>query len=93
MTKTTPFLTGFSALLCGRSKSATQSILSGKRRKLLESGIDLQHKFLAEVDPALLKCFSSTQRVRTYPDTLVFWAFLFHVSSDDASCANAVSRV
>lgn len=93
MTKTTPFLTGFSALLCGRSKSATQSILSCKRRKLLESGIDLQHQFLAEVDPALLECFSSTRRVRTYPDTLVFWAFLFQVSSDDASCANAVSRV
>ena len=93
MTKTTPFLTGFSALLCGRSKASAQSILSDKRRKLLAGGIDLQHQFLDEIDPALLERFSATRRVRSYPDPLVFWAFLLQVSSDDASCANAVSRV
>jgi hypothetical protein len=91
--KTTPFLAGFSALLCGRSKTATQSLLSEKRRKLLEGGGDLQHQFLDEIDPALLERFSSTQRIRNYPDPLVFWSFLLQVSSDDPSCANAVARV
>jgi hypothetical protein len=91
--KTTPFLTGFSALLCGRAKTSTQSILSQKRRKLLEDGIDLQDQFLDEIDPALLARFSATNRVRSYPDPLVFWAFLSQVSSDDPSCAKAVSKV
>lgn len=93
MRNTTPFLTGLSALLCGRSKASAQSILAEKRRELIEDGIDLQHQFLDEIDPALIARFSSTQRVRSYPDPLVFWAFLFQVSSDDASCANAVSRI
>lgn len=70
-----------------------QTILSEKRRKLLGQGIDLQNQFLEEIDPALLAKHSSTQRVRSYPNALVFWSFLHQVSSDDASCANAVSRV
>lgn len=70
-----------------------QTILSGQRRKLIAEGIDLQQQFLDEIDPALLARFSSTQRVRSYPDPLVFWAFLFQVSNDDPSCANAVARV
>jgi hypothetical protein len=93
VTKNTTFLTGFSALLCGRSKSSMQSILSKKRRQLLKEGIDLQNQFLDEIDPELLESFSATQRVRSYPDPLVFWAFLYQVSSDDPSCANAVSRI
>ena len=93
VTKTTSFLTGFSALLCGRSKTSTQSILSNQRRSLLEQGIDLQNLFLEEIDPQLLGDLSATQRDRDYPDPLVFWAFLHQVSSDDSSCANAVSRI
>lgn len=93
MTKTTPFLTGFSALLCGKSKTAAQTILAEKRQKLIGEGVDLQHQFLDEIDPELLNRFSPTKRVRCYPGPLVFWAFLFQTSGDDASCANAVSNI
>lgn len=93
MKQTTPFLTGFSALLCGRAKCSTQAILSEKRRKLLNGGGDLQMQFRDEIDPALLERFSATRRVLSYPDPLVFWAFLFQISHDDTSCANAVSQV
>lgn len=89
----TPFLTGFSTLLCGRSKASMQEVLWEKRRKLLEGGVDLQHQVRDEIDPSILDRFSTTQRVRSYPDPLVFWAFLFQVSHDDSSCAHAVSQV
>lgn len=93
MQKNTPFLTGFSTLLCGRSKTSAQAVLAGKRRNLLERGVDLEHQLRNEISPELIERLSGTQRVRSYPDALVFWAFLFQVSSDDASCANAVSQV
>lgn len=89
----TPFLTGFSTLLCGRSKASMQEVLWEKRRKLLEGGVDLQQQVRDEIDPSILDRFSTTQRVRSYPDPLVFWAFLFQVSHDDSSCAHAVSQV
>lgn len=93
MTKTTPFLTGFSALLCGRAKGKTQAVLSEKRRGLLAGTLDIQQQFLEEIDPGLLEEHSSTKRVRCYPDTLTFWAVLSQVAGDDASCADAVARV
>lgn len=70
-----------------------QTVLSEKRRKLLAGGVDLQQQFRDEIDPGILERFSTTRRVRSYPDPLVFWAFLFQVSHDDASCAHAVSQV
>ena len=70
-----------------------QAILAEKRRKLLEGGVAIQQQFRNEIDPALLERFSETERVRNYPDPLVFHAFLFQVSGDDSSCANAVAQV
>ncbi|MGB3120370.1 MAG: IS4 family transposase [Verrucomicrobiales bacterium] len=70
-----------------------QEVLWEKRRKLLEGGVDLQQQVRDEIDPSILERFSTTQRVRSYPDPLVFWAFLFQVSHDDSSCAHAVSQV
>ena len=93
MTKTTPFLTGFSSLLCGRAKSKTQAVLAKNRRSLITDALDIQQQFLNEIDPGLLEDYSSTQRVRCYPDALTFWAFLSQVACDDASCADAVARV
>ena len=72
---------------------SSQAILLQKRRKLLASGIDIQNQFMDEIDPALLARYSQTKRLRSYPDTLVFWAFLHQVLNDDSSCANAVALV
>ncbi len=94
MRKTEPFLTGLSALLCGRAKRKTQDILSAKRLALREGGsLDIQQQFIDEIDPELLESHSTTQRVRDYPDPLTFWAFLSQVTSEDSSCARTVSRV
>ena len=88
-----PFLTGLSHLLCGRSKTKVQAVLARERQALIEGGPDVQQQFLEEVPPELLELHSATQRVRSYPDPLTFWAFFTQVSSDDASCAGAVALV
>ena len=93
MTQKSPFLAGFSALLCGRSKTKIQEILTRKRQALLEDGIDIAQQFRDEIDPDLLERFSCTKRVRTYPQPLTFWAYLLQTASDDASCAAAVANV
>ena len=86
MKTTTPFLTGFSTLICGRSKASAQAVLSEKRKQLLDVNIDITQQFADEISPELLDQSSCTERVRDYPDTLVFWAFLHQIASDDASC-------
>lgn len=93
MKTTTPFLTGFSTLICGRSKASAQAVLSEKRKQLLDVNIDITQQFADEISPELLDQSSCTERVRDYPDTLVFWAFLHQIASDDASCAHAVAQV
>ena len=94
MRKTEPFLTGLSALLCGRAKRKIQDILSAKRLALREGGsLDIQQQFIDEIDPELLESHSTTQRIRDYPAPLTFWAFLSQVTSEDSSCARTVSRV
>jgi len=89
----TPFLTGFPTHLFGSSKSRTQDVLSRKRRDLIEGTLDIQQQFIEEIDPELLERHSTTQRVRSYPDQLTFWAFFMQVASDDPSCGAAVAHV
>ena len=90
---TTRFLTGFSSLFSGRSKTKTQDIIAQKRTALLAESLDVEQQFCSEIDPALLEELSTTKRVRHYPNRLTFWAFLTQVIDDDASCAAAVARV
>lgn len=93
MQQKTPFLTGFPTHLFGSSKSRTQDVLWRKRRTLIEGTLDIQQQFIEEIDPELLRRHSTTQRVRSYPDRLTFWAFFMQVASDDASCGAAVAHV
>ena len=94
MPKTTAFLTGFSALLCGRAKRKMQEVLASKRKALHEdSGPEISHQLRDEIAPELLDRHSVTERVRVYPNPLTFWAFLCQVIGEDGSCARAVARV
>lgn len=87
-------MTGFSALLCGRAKRKAQEDLAMKRQALRdESGPHIQQQLQDEIAPERLAEHSVTKRVRDYPNTLTFWAFLSQVAGEDSSCARAVSRV
>ena len=90
----TPFLAGFSTLLCGRSKRKKQDVLVEQRKGICERSPDgLSKQLNSEISPELLSSQSATQRDRIYPNAVTFWAFLEQVLSEDGSCARAVCSV
>ena len=90
----TPFLAGFSTLLCGRSKRKRQDVLADQRKGICERSPDgLSKQLSSEIPPELLSSQSTTQRDRIYPNEVTFWAFLAQILSEDGSCARAVARV
>jgi len=92
--RNTPFITGFSADLCGRAARKNQDLLAEKRHAVCEGNmLDIAQQLRDEINPEILEKHSETQRVRDYPQPLVFWSFLGQVASEDSSCARAVSRV
>ena len=73
----TPFLAGFSTLLCGRSKRKKQDVLVEQRKGICERSPDgLSKQLNSEISPELLSSQSATQRDRIYPNAVTFWAFL-----------------
>lgn len=94
MLKKTPFLTGFSTLLCGSAKKKNQDIVTEQYRGLNESSLgELSQQLSAEIPVEFLQSLSETKRERVYTNVVTFWAFLGQVISDDKSCRRAVSRV
>jgi hypothetical protein len=94
MVTKTPFLTGFSTLLCGRAKRKMQEVLAAERQGIREKCPDgLSRQLSAEIPPQLLSEHRTTQRDRIYPDEVTFWTFLSQIFSEDGSCARAVARV
>jgi hypothetical protein len=90
----TPFLAGFSTLLCGRPKRKMQEVLAQERQAICERSPDgLCQQLSSEISPQLLSEHRTTERNRVYPNEVTFWAFLSQVFSEDASCARAVARV
>lgn len=90
----TPFLTGFSTLLCGRAKQKNQDIVAAEYKALKENGLgELSQQLSAEIPAEFLQTLSETKRERVYPNIVTFWAFLGQVVSEDKSCRRAVSRV
>lgn len=90
----TPFLTGFSTLLCGRAKRKRQEVLAQERQEIREKTPDgLCQQLSSEISPQLLSKHRTTQRNRVYPNEVTFWAFLSQIFSEDGSCARAVTRV
>lgn len=90
----TPFLTGFSTLLCGRAKRKKQEVLAQERKEICERTPDgLCQQLSSEISPQLLSKYRVTQRNRVFPNEVTFWAFLSQVFSEDACCARAVARI
>lgn len=90
----TPFLTGFSALLCGCAKRRKQAVLEAERSEMSErcpDGLALQ--LAMEIPPEMLICDQPGRRDRVFPVEVTFWAFLSQVFAEDGSCARAVARV
>lgn len=94
MQKKSPFLPGFSSLLCGKAKRRKQETLRLKQKKIVsEMPGGLGHQVCDEIPPELIEELSRSQRKRFYHDTVTFWAFLSQVLAEDASCSRTVSRV
>jgi hypothetical protein len=90
----TPFLTGFSTLLCGSGKLPTQAKLAAQRAKIRDLSPDgLSRQLSNEISPHLLYAHSATRRRRVFPNEVTFWAFLAQVIGEDSSCARAVARI
>jgi hypothetical protein len=90
----TPFLTGFSTLLCGSAKRKNQDIVAAEYKGLNEDSLgELSQQLSTEIPAEFLDSLSKTQRERIYPNVVTFWAFLGQVISEDQSCRRAVSRV
>lgn len=63
----TPFLPGFSTLLCGRAKRKDQDIVSAKFKEMTGSSLgELSQLFSAEIPASLLQSLSETKRDRLY---------------------------
>jgi len=90
----TPFLTGFSAKLCGSAKRALQASIRAKREKLLRNCLgSFARQFSDLVPPELLESLSKTQRNRIFSNPVTFWAWLSQILEQNDSCNAAVSRV
>lgn len=91
----TPFLTGFSTLLCGRAKRTKQELLRARHTDIGEQCLDgLRRQLGTEIPGELLVTHSDPKRRdRIYNDSVTFWAFLAQVICADSSCAKAVARV
>jgi hypothetical protein len=90
----TPFLTGFSTLLCGSAKRKNQDIVEADFRALSEkSPGELSQQLSSEIPATLLDSLSETKRERVYSNVVTFWSFLGQVISEDQSCKRAVSRL
>jgi hypothetical protein len=90
----TPFLAGFSTLLCGSPKRRKQDILQAQRANIRDRCPDgLSRQLATEIPAELVRSHRNTQRDRVYPNEVTFWAFLAQVICADHSCAKAVARV
>ena len=89
-----PFLTGFSAHLCGRAKRSAQVKIRLERQRLNEECVgEIAAMLSLEIPPELIHEQATDRRSRTYDQTLTFWAFLHQVLSEDGSCAATVAQV
>ena len=91
----TPFLTGFSTLLCGRAKRTTQELLNTRCGDIGGQSLDgLSRQLATEIPAESLRVHRDPERRnRIYTDAVTFWAFLAQVICADPSCAKAVARV
>jgi len=90
----TPFLTGFSARLCGSAKRTLQASIGRKREKLLRNCLgSFARQFSELIPPDLLESLSKTQRRRMFSNPVIFWSWLSQILEQNDSCSAAVSRV
>ena len=94
MTKNQPFLTGFPTTICGRIRRRFQAVFAARRKALADSSIATYAMQFGHILPAdFLQLHSSSERVRSYCNVTVFWAWLAQILEANASCSKAVSLV
>ena len=93
MKNKTPFLTGFSARLCGRAKASAQARISRECRSVASNTIaDCARMFAPVLDPALMQDLAGGRR-QTFGEVTTFWAWTGQILSGNSSCSQAVGQV
>jgi hypothetical protein len=89
----TPFLTGFSARLCGRAKASAQALVAGQCRRVAGNTIAASARMFAPVlEPAFMEGLAEG-RSRTYGEVTTFWAWAGQILGGNSSCSSAVGQV
>jgi len=96
MTYTTPFFAGFHRLLFGRARRSAREQLQAQQRALEQASLCQLGTLCAPWVPARLLTPTDRgvhSRVRAYPRSLTFWAFLSQVLSPDSPCRETVRKI
>lgn len=93
MRNKTPFLTGFSARLCGGAKASAQArIAAGYRRTAAKTIADSARMFAPVLDPGFMRGLAGG-RDRSFGEVTTFWAWTGQILGGNSSCAQAVGQV
>ena len=94
MNRNQPFLTGFSARLCGRSRASAQARLRREADLISDRPItDNARLFAPFLPPAWMRQLHGQARHRHFDPSVTFWAWIDQILEGNASCSKAVSRV
>ena len=94
MKNKTPYLTGFSARLCGSAKASAQARNESECRRIARSTIaDSARMFAPILDPRFMDELGSSVRRQSYDEVTTFWAWTGQILGGNDSCSQAVGQV
>lgn len=94
MKNKTPYLTGFSARLCGSAKASAQARNQSECRRIARSTIaDSARMFAPILDPRFMDELGSSVRRQSYDEVTTFWAWTGQILGGNDSCSQAVGQV
>jgi hypothetical protein len=90
----TPYLTGFSARLCGSAKASAQARTRAECRRIAANSIaDTARMFAPALDARFMHELDTSARRQSYDQTTTFWAWAGQILGGNTSCSQAVGQV
>lgn len=94
MKNKTPYLTGFSARLCGSARASAQARNQSECRRIAKSSIaDSARMFAPLLEPRFMSKLGSSARRQSYDEVTTFWAWAGQILGGNDSCSQAVGQV